>query len=157
MAPVATVLGGLLLALVAAADDALFARWPASDDDDGSISSQAWPEGELHVQPRAAPAAHADSAGGTLVRVTRAFDEEWHAMLTLRPFVVPPEGGRTFTLSSWGRRGAVAAPAADAGDAPPADPKLVFQDADDSYTPLKQAHARSHPHALGAHHAPGAA
>ena len=106
-------------------------RWPASEDDVGAspdITSQAWPEGELQLVERSTAAAHSGAAG-VLVRVSRGYDEAWHAQVTLRPFS-PPDREHAFVLSFWARidveAGAVVT--------------LVFQDADDvdGFAPIKQ-------------------
>lgn len=103
-------------------------RWP-SDDAGASpdITSQAWAEGELQLVERSPAAAHS-GATGTLVRVSRGYDEAWHAQVTLRPFS-PPDRERAFVLSFWGRTDV------EAG----AVVTLVFQDADDEgFAPIKR-------------------
>jgi len=95
----------------------------------GSINSQAWPEGEMHVTLQSTQAAHSGHYG-ILINVAKRFDQDWHAQVSLKGFT-PPATDHGYIFSFWGRA---------AADHPGgrAMPKVVFQDADDSYTPLKQ-------------------
>ena len=114
----------------------------------GTINPQAWPEGTMEVVVQSPAAAHSGQFG-LMIKVTKAFETDWHAQVSLKPWT-PPDTNHGFRFSFWGR-------AAPQKAKSPMMPKVVFQDADDSYTPLKQVPARSHPHALGAHRAPDGA
>ncbi|KOO23982.1 glycoside hydrolase family 10 [Chrysochromulina tobinii] len=90
---------------------------------------QAWPEGEMHVTLQSTQAAHSGRYG-VLINVAKRFEQDWHAQVSLKGFT-PPDTDHGYIFSFWGRA---------AADVPGgrAMPKVVFQDADDSYTPLKQ-------------------
>ena len=60
------------------------------------------------------------------------------AQVSLRPFL-PPDTTHGYVFSFWGK----AEPTNPNNEAMP---KVVFQDADDAYTPLKQVCGYPHPH-----------
>ena len=60
---------------------------------------------------------------GLLIKVTKAFESDWHAQVSLKPWT-PPDTNHGFKFSFWGR-------AAPAKQGAPMMPKVVFQDADD--------------------------
>lgn len=95
----------------------------------GSINPQAWPEGTMEVDVQSQAAAHSGRYGLS-VKVTKSFESDWHAQVSLKPWT-PPDTNHGYKFSFWAR----AAPA-KAGEH--VHPKVVFQDADDSYTPIKQ-------------------
>ena len=71
-------------------------------------------------------------------QVVKAFDVDWHAQLSLRPFT-PPDTQHGYIFSFWGRMVSTQQAGGMPGhEAAPPRPKVVFQDADDEYTPLKQ-------------------
>ena len=94
----------------------------------GSINSQAWPEGEMTVVVQSTSAAR-NGRYGLFIKVEKAFDQDWHAQVSLKPFR-PPDTSHGYVFSFWAR--------AAATQGKTTSPKLVFQDADDNYTPLKQ-------------------
>ena len=83
----------------------------------------------MHVTLQSTQAAHSGRYG-VLINVAKRFDQDWHAQVSLKGFT-PPDTDHGYIFSFWGRA---------AADHPGgrAMPKVVFQDADDSYTPLKQ-------------------
>ena len=95
----------------------------------GTINPQAWPEGNMEVIVQSEAASHTGKYG-LLVKVTKAFEWDWHAQVSLKPWT-PHDTNNGFRFSFWGR--AVATKSNS-----PMTPKVVFQDADDSYTPIKQ-------------------
>ena len=84
----------------------------------GSINSQAWPEGEMHVTLQSTQAAHSGRYG-VLINVAKKFDQDWHAQVSLKGFT-PPDTDHGYIFSFWGRA---------AADHPGgrAMPKVVFQ------------------------------
>ena len=94
----------------------------------GSITFQAWPEGEMQVVVQSPSAAHSGH-NGLFVTVTRAFDADWRGQFSLKPFM-PPDTNHGYTFSFWARAAAEKDTASR--------PKVVFADADDNYVPLKQ-------------------
>ena len=84
----------------------------------------------MHITLQSTQAAHSGKYG-VLIDVTRAFDHDWHAQMSLQGFT-PPDTDHGYVFSFWGRAAASGAPGSRAM------PKVVFQDADDAYTPLKQ-------------------
>tara|TARA_B110001452_G_scaffold139621_1_gene116042 strand:+ start:255 stop:3833 length:3579 start_codon:yes stop_codon:yes gene_type:complete len=102
----------------------------------GSINSQAWPEGEMQLVVQSPSAAHSGQ-NGLFLKVVKAFDVDWHAQLSLRPFT-PPDTQHGYIFSFWGRMTSVQQAGMPGHEAAPPRPKVVFQDADDEYTPLKQ-------------------
>ena len=95
----------------------------------GTINPQAWPEGTMEVVVQSQAAAHSGRYG-LLIKVTKTFEFDWHAQVSLKPWT-PPDTHHGFKFSFWGR-------AAPARQGQAMVPKVVFQDADDSYTPIKQ-------------------
>lgn len=95
----------------------------------GTINPQAWPEGTMEVVVQSPAAAHSGQFG-LMIKVTKAFETDWHAQVSLKPWT-PPDTNHGFRFSFWGR-------AAPQKAKSPMMPKVVFQDADDSYTPIKQ-------------------
>ena len=96
----------------------------------GSITFQAWPEGEMQVIVQSPSAAHT-GRNGLFVKVTRAFDADWRGQFSLKPFS-PPDTNHGYTFSFWAR-------ASSEGTTTSTNmPKVVFADADDNYMPLKQ-------------------
>lgn len=87
---------------------------------------------EVVVQSHAA--AHSGQYG-LLIKVSKAFESDWHAQVSLKPWT-PPDTSHGYKFSFWGR-----ATAAKPEEHPA--PKVVFQDADDSYTPIKQVSSES--------------
>ena len=83
----------------------------------------------MHVTLQSTQAAHSGRYG-VLINVAKRFEQDWHAQVSLKGFT-PPDTDHGYIFSFWGRA---------AADVPGgrAMPKVVFQDADDSYTPLKQ-------------------
>jgi len=97
--------------------------------DKGTINPQAWPEGDMEVVVQSQAAAHSGQYG-LLIKVSKAFESDWHAQVSLKPWT-PPDTSHGYKFSFWAR-----ATAAKQHEHPA--PKVVFQDADDSYTPIKQ-------------------
>ena len=95
----------------------------------GTINPQAWPEGTMEVIVQSATAAHSGRYG-LLIKVSKPFDSDWHAQVSLKPFH-PPDTSHGYQFTFWGR-------GAPAHQGSPTMPKVVFQDADDAYTPIKQ-------------------
>jgi hypothetical protein len=102
----------------------------------GSINSQAWPEGEMQLVVQSPAAAHSGNSG-LFLKVLKKFDVDWHAQLSLRPFV-PPDTQHGYIFSFWGRMTSVLKAGMPGHEAEVPRPKVVFQDAEDDYTPLKQ-------------------
>eukprot|EP00966_Prymnesium_polylepis_P047464 1098823-Prymnesium_polylepis.1 len=88
----------------------------------GSINPQAWPEGEMEVVVQSPNAAHSGKYG-LLIKVTKAFDYDWHAQVSMKAFT-PPDTNHGYVFSFWGRASAAHGSAA-------MRPKVVFQDKDD--------------------------
>jgi hypothetical protein len=130
----------------------------------GQVNSQAWPEGEMHVTLQSTQAAHSGKYG-ILIDVAKAFDHDWHAQMSIQGFT-PPDTEHGYVFSFWGRAAAdhpggralpkVAFHGGRRARISTASvrsshcgvcsvcatswchPQVVFQDADDAYTPLKQ-------------------
>ena len=83
----------------------------------------------MQVIVQSPTAAHSGKYG-LFIQVAKAFDMDWHAQVSLKPFT-PPDIAHGYVFSFWGR-------AAAEKEGGKAMPKVVFQDADDNYTPLKQ-------------------
>ncbi|KAL3921908.1 MAG: hypothetical protein SGPRY_004742, partial [Prymnesium sp.] len=95
----------------------------------GTINPQAYSEGEMEVVVQSPSAAHTGKYG-LLIKVTKAFDYDWHAQVALKPFT-PPDTAHGYVFSFWGRASASL-------NAASMRPKVVFNDKDDEYTSLKQ-------------------
>jgi len=95
----------------------------------GTINSQTWPEGKMEVELQSTQAAHSGRYG-LLIKIETAFEHDWHAQVALKSFL-PPDTDHGYLFTFWGR---AAAPKPGIQAAP----KVVFQDATDNYTPIKQ-------------------
>ena len=83
----------------------------------------------MEVVVQSPNAAHSGKYG-LLIKVTKAFDYDWHAQVSMKAFT-PPDTNHGYVFSFWGRASA-------SHGAASMRPKVVFQDKDDEYTPLKQ-------------------
>jgi endo-1,4-beta-xylanase len=99
----------------------------------GTVNPQAWPEGTMEVVVQSQAAAHSGKYG-LMIKVTKAFESDWHAQVSLKPWT-PIDTNHGYKFSFWAR-GAAASKGKDGRAV--MMPKVVFQDADDSYTPVKQ-------------------
>ena len=99
----------------------------------GTVNPQAWPEGTMEVVVQSQAAAHSGKYG-LMIKVTKAFESDWHAQVSLKPWT-PIDTNHGYKFSFWARGAAANKGGKDNGLLMP---KVVFQDADDSYTPVKQ-------------------
>eukprot|EP00322_Chrysochromulina_rotalis_P026947 CAMPEP_0115855900 /NCGR_PEP_ID=MMETSP0287-20121206/14778_1 /TAXON_ID=412157 /ORGANISM="Chrysochromulina rotalis, Strain UIO044" /LENGTH=1202 /DNA_ID=CAMNT_0003310063 /DNA_START=9 /DNA_END=3617 /DNA_ORIENTATION=+ len=93
----------------------------------GTINPQAWPEGTMEVIVQSSAAAHTGQYG-LLIKVSKAFESDWHAQVGLKPFH-PPDTHHGYQFTFWGKAAAV-------HQGGKTMPRVVFQDADDAYTPI---------------------
>lgn len=90
----------------------------------------------MQVVVQSPSAAHSGESG-LFLKIVKKFDVDWHAQLSLRPFV-PPDTEHGYIFSFWGRMTSVLRAGLAGHEAEYPHPKVVFQDAEDDYTPLKQ-------------------
>ena len=93
----------------------------------GTINPQAWPEGAMEVVVQSQAAAHTGKYG-LLIKVNKAFEADWHAQVSLKPWT-PPDTSHGYKFSFWamgaprraarGRRGRGAAASGRGRGRPP--------------------------------------